>query len=101
MSNNRQHILASLLVATLVLSLATIALTTDDTQAKIKKPKAPRDDNPQRNSCYGNNCPPQQNNENEVGKNNYNDKDEKGTRGGQGADGENGKDINCDNNGCH
>jgi hypothetical protein len=100
MSNNRQHILASLLVATLVLSLATIALTTDDTQAKFKKPKAPRDDDPQRNSCY-NNCGPQQNNENEVGKNNYNDKDKKGDPGGQGQDGNDGTDINCDKNGCH
>ena len=99
MSNNRQHILASLLVATLVLSLATIALTTDDTQAKIKKPKAPRDNDPQRNSCYGN-CGPQQNYENEKGKNNFNSNDEIGAPGGQGPDGDNDEDKNCDKNGC-
>jgi hypothetical protein len=52
MSNNRQQILAALVAVTLVLSLATIALTTDDAMAGQKKNKKPCGSNPL-DSCGG------------------------------------------------
>ena len=80
MSNNRQHILASLLVATLVLSLATIALTTDDAQARWNK-KTP-------NGIKG------------ADANGVDSNTGQGGDGGEGGDGTSGGSLTCDRTGC-
>jgi hypothetical protein len=74
--------MASLVVATLVLSLATVALTTDDAQAGWNKKRTP-------NGQPGTDA-------NGADSNTGN-----GGNGGIGGDGTSGGDLTCEKTGCH